>query len=636
MSEQIVNLPAGQRFAKIVSVRQEQEDEDKALRLEFSFSSEEPVPRFSWERFEPINEVLDHSDEGSANFERLNDGAPLLFNHDFDAHIGVVEKAWVDTRARKAYAVVRFGDNDLAEQKKKDVLSGILRNVSFMYAVHALSLEREAEGELPTYRATDWEAFEVSLVTVPADNSVGLGRMRDLPEKQFPARVTGRSLAETAPNSQTAERSATTKEEEDVSDQHTPEPAETPAVDESKIRAEVGADFQARARKLLQVAEDNGMADLGRQAVSEGKDQMWLLERINERHREGFQPVDTSIDMSDKEKRQYSVMKALRARFYGEGEAGLEREAHDEVARKIGREDWQSGKRSVLIPLDVQNQLRTQQTGNLGDGGALVQTEYGSFVDALRHETILGQLGANFISGLEGDFEQSRKTSNSTAYWVAEGENVSKSTMGYGTLKGHPHTLGARVHFTRRQIQQSSIDVEMDGRRDIADSVTIEVDRVGFHGSGANGEPLGIFNTNGIGSVSGSSISRSDLLEHEENVRAAKVRLETPKQWVSSVDVKRFLRDAKVDSGSGLFLWRDDNRMIGYPAMDHTNLDDGYLLFGAFQYLSILDWGVMEIDEDPYTDHAAGGLYLRVLRDVDFIVRQLGAFSMQSGITSAA
>ena len=57
--------------------------------IEFPFSSEYPVARYFG------NEVLQH-DVRSADLSRLNDSAPLLFNHDPNKVIGVVERAWID------------------------------------------------------------------------------------------------------------------------------------------------------------------------------------------------------------------------------------------------------------------------------------------------------------------------------------------------------------------------------------------------------------------------------------------------------------------------------------------------------------------------------------------------------------
>ena len=63
--------------------------------IEFAFSSETPVQRMYG------NEVLSH-DENHVDLSRLNEGAPLLFNHQPDVVLGVVERAWLEGKKGRA------------------------------------------------------------------------------------------------------------------------------------------------------------------------------------------------------------------------------------------------------------------------------------------------------------------------------------------------------------------------------------------------------------------------------------------------------------------------------------------------------------------------------------------------------
>ncbi len=144
-------------------------DEDNR-KLSFSFSSEEPVERWFGE------EILDHS-KGAIRLKRLKSGGPLLLDHDSRKQIGVVEKVSIG-EDRKGRVDVRFGKGELSEEIYQDVLDGIRTNVSVGYQIHRMLLEEES-GENKIYRATDWEPYEVSLVSIPADISVGVGRGED-------------------------------------------------------------------------------------------------------------------------------------------------------------------------------------------------------------------------------------------------------------------------------------------------------------------------------------------------------------------------------------------------------------------------------------------------------------------------
>ena len=143
-----------------------------ARTLSFSFSSEQPVSRWFGE------EVLSH-DADAADLTRLNDSAPLLFNHNMDDIIGVVERAWVNG-SKQCECTVRFAKTTRGDEVMGMVADGILRNVSFMYSALAYRIESDEEDPYydddAIYTATKWLAYEVSIVAVPADQSVGIGR----------------------------------------------------------------------------------------------------------------------------------------------------------------------------------------------------------------------------------------------------------------------------------------------------------------------------------------------------------------------------------------------------------------------------------------------------------------------------
>ncbi|MEO1221840.1 MAG: hypothetical protein AAFY42_10890, partial [Pseudomonadota bacterium] len=158
--------PSGQMTRELAfQVKAERIDEE-ARTVELSFSSEEPYQRW-WG-----TEILDHKGS-SIRLGRLNDGGALLMDHNHRDQVGVIERAW--TKGRKGYALVRFGRSARAEEIFQDVRDGIRKLVSVGYRVHELVLEKAKDG-LETYRATDWEPYEISLVAVPADSTVGVGR----------------------------------------------------------------------------------------------------------------------------------------------------------------------------------------------------------------------------------------------------------------------------------------------------------------------------------------------------------------------------------------------------------------------------------------------------------------------------
>lgn len=147
--------------------------------VELSFSSETPYGRWFGD------EILCH-DEGCINLDRFNDGlGTLLFNHDRDAVVGHIEKVWIEDNRGKA--LVRFDEDEQSETIFQKVQSGTLQGVSVGYSIKRYEVLYEKDSVSSngrfkgpdTYVVTDWEPLEISIVSVPADATVGVGRSTD-------------------------------------------------------------------------------------------------------------------------------------------------------------------------------------------------------------------------------------------------------------------------------------------------------------------------------------------------------------------------------------------------------------------------------------------------------------------------
>ena len=138
-----------------------------------SFSSEEPYQRY-WGA-----EVLDHS-EGAVDLTRINEIGCLLFNHKRDAVIGKIAKAWIE--GGRGMAEVEFDSDEESERIFQKVANGTLKGVSVGYQIE--SWEEVAQGKQsadgkaigPAAIARKWTPYEISIVSVPADPTVGVGR----------------------------------------------------------------------------------------------------------------------------------------------------------------------------------------------------------------------------------------------------------------------------------------------------------------------------------------------------------------------------------------------------------------------------------------------------------------------------
>lgn len=169
------------KYAREAQITNIEANDDRTVEL--SFSSEEPYERWFG------TEILCH-DDGCINLDRFNNGLGVaLFNHDRSAVIGHIDKAWIEGNRGKA--IVRFDEDDESEKIYQKVLKGTLQGVSVGYSISRYeelidSDSKSSNGRFtgPGYVITDWEPLEISIVSVPADPSVGVGRSVDDNEEE--------------------------------------------------------------------------------------------------------------------------------------------------------------------------------------------------------------------------------------------------------------------------------------------------------------------------------------------------------------------------------------------------------------------------------------------------------------------
>ena len=144
--------------------------------FELSFSSEEPYMRYFG------NEILDHAD-GACDLSRLNEIGVVLFNHDRDKVIGKIENAWIEENRGKAK--IKFDSDDDAKVIMEKVANGTLKGVSVGYVIDNYEIVEKGKTstdgrfEGPCYIARKWTPLEISIVSIPADSTVGVGRSFD-------------------------------------------------------------------------------------------------------------------------------------------------------------------------------------------------------------------------------------------------------------------------------------------------------------------------------------------------------------------------------------------------------------------------------------------------------------------------
>ena len=565
-------------------------DEVEDRTYEFPFSSEFPVVRYFG------NEILSH-EASAADLSRLNDGAPLLFNHNPDRVIGVVEGARIDSKGRRGYARVRFSRNPFAQEVLSDVKDGVLRNVSFGYSID--KMEERGSGD---YVATAWAPYEVSIVSVPADKTVGIGR----------------ALTPTEPAASAAP---------------SPDPLpsmETNATDLAVVRAEAVEAERSRIAEISALCDKHKMGELGRQLVESGRSIDEARAAVLDKMNIPQEPVNMSaadLGMTVKEARSFSFLRAINYlsnptdRSAREA-AAFEIEASDAAAAKLGRQS-----RGITIPQDVLR--RDLNVGTATAGGNLVETmlDAGSFIDLLRNASALDQAGATVLTGLTGNVAIPRQSGAATAYWIAESGAPTESQQTVDQVSLTPKTVAAYTDYSRRLMIQSSIDVENMVRGDLARVLALKIDLAGLYGTGSNSEPLGLKLTTGIGTENFAAAAPTfeEVVALESDVATANALLGSP-VYLMNAAMRGGLKTTKKDAGSGMFIM-EGTEVNGYRGVLSNQVASGDLWFGNFADLIIGYFSGLDIMVDPYSNSTSGTVRVVAMQDVDIAVRHPESFS---------
>jgi HK97 family phage major capsid protein/HK97 family phage prohead protease len=588
--------------------------DEEARTVGLSFSSDAPVERWFG------MEVLDHSPK-SVDLGRLNDGAPLLMDHDTSDQIGRVESATVD--GKRGQAIVRFSKSVRAQEIFTDVMDGIRQNISVGYRINEMELdESRSEDEVETYVATRWQPFEVSVVSVPADNSIGIARSADGDNitKITNLKTKNKEVKMTTENTTNID-AATVARDAVAADRARSQEIDAIVAKHPELK-EIGSQFKGNDRSM---DEFRGVA----------------LDSITKNQPTTAAIEDTKIGMSDKEADNFSIVRAVNALVTGNwNDAGFEREMSDSMASKLGKRA-----QGFYIPTDVL--MRDLNVTTATAGGHTVATDLlsGSFIDMLRNKMATVGLGATMMTDLVGNIAIPRQTGGATSYWVAESGAITESQAAFDQVSMSPKTVGSMSDISRKMLLQSSMDVESFVRNDLATSLALAIDSAAINGSGASNQPTGILNTSGIGSVvggtNGAAPDWADIVDLESAVAIDNADMGALGFLTNAATRGKLLQTEKA-SGTAQYVWSDSNTLRGYNAAVSNQVPSNgtkgtgtalsSMVFGNWNDLIIGTWGGIDINVDTSTGSASGTVRVVALQDVDIAVRHAESFAAMTDI----
>lgn len=659
----------------------------EARTCELSFSSEFPVERWYG------REVLSHA-PGAADLQRLNDGGNLLWGHNPDDVLGVIERAWIGDDKR-GHAVVRFGKDERGTWAMNQVQDKVIRNVSFMYLASDYVCETDdpdSYSEDDTYTAQRWEAFEISLLSIPADPTVGVGRGAAEQLTQTRVHVVTRARAQpSAAAEQPPEEGNTMKRK------HILQNAVGESTTAGGTTTGAAPTPAAPAAPTAQDWENLRRAERERQSAITALGARWNNPELARLHIEGGSTIEqaraaflealdknaprttpvggASVDLTEGEKREFSYMRAVRALISQDWkEAGFERSVSNELAKQLGRDSsgtsfflpnnlpfapneehlraWQmlSSQGRAGVP-----QLRAPyQVGTAVQGGNLVQTQllYDNFIEVLRNQLVTAALGARYLTGLVGNVDIPRQTGQTGTYWVAESGAPTEAEATFDKVSLRPKTIGALSKMSRLMLLQATPAIEMLARADLMAVLGLGIDLAALSGSGVSNQPTGIVNQSGVLSVVGGTNGANLSFDHLISLKYATKYANAPQgaaAFAMNSKAVGYLSSQKASTGQ--YLWEPQggltaaspDRVKGSPYAESQQLRStltkgtatgicSELIYGNWQELFIGMWGVTEIALNPYdsTGFTTGDVFLRAFQTCDIGVRHAASFAVMS------
>ena len=420
---------------------------------------------------------------------------------------------------------------------------------------------------------------------------------------------------------------------------------------EAKIRSDLEKEYQSKnkdeiekrtaaatdnIREIIALGDSHGMQEDATRFINEDKtaDQFrqFVLDKMSERGNKAVETDGADLGLSKKERKQFNFLNVIRALSHPGNKAYQEAAGFEFECSRAIEEATRRTAKGCFVPTDVlrHDMTRDMSTQTLAAGGALVadQLATGSFIETLENTMVVKALGAIMLRDLVGDLSIPKQTGGATAYWIGEGDDIPESQQALGQVALRPKGVGAFTDLTRKFMLQSSIDAEMFVRSDLALRLALAIDLAAMAGTGASGQPLGILNTTGIGTVTLATANTPTFAETVdiETEIATDNALVGNLAYASSATIAGKMKQTEKAANTARYVL-EDGMVNGYRYLMSNQVTAKYLLFGNWRDLVIGEWSGVDINVDTATLSKSGGVRIVVIQDVDVAVRHAESFA---------
>ncbi|HBA6304958.1 TPA: phage major capsid protein [Escherichia coli] len=634
--------------------------------FEIAFSSEQPYQRQFWDEQNQemvvLDEILVHTPE-AVDLSRLNNNAPLLFNHNFDNHLGVVCDARIDAD-NVGRALVKFSKHGtLANDIRNKVIEGTMEKISVGYDIKEYHIDY-TKGQLIV---TKWAPYELSFVTVPADDTVGLNRslntitvnleakhdmtkeqIEEIKEEQEAAQVEETPVEENKESEveETQERqveenkedenledgkdaehpesvdddSSTVRETEEVKEEREAAPVEEEKIEEVAERSEEDELEIREIARELNINEDDEefKRALANKGITPEAFRTKALNNITNAQRNNEQQIKDS-----KMEKIFDLNNVIRSLVDGAALGANEAEYSAMAATATMQRGRAARGGSVFVPAAA---LRAASEGNTKATLTAVTDEKlltESYIEMLLPQSVLGRLGVTVLSGLTSPIAVPKMTASSVDAFGFVDENgaAPEGKAEFANVKMAPKTFAGGNPISRASIKQVPGIATLITDH-INKAVRIKLEQLILSDKANDRGPAGLVKQLvDAGRVTKkAAFSYKDFLKEIAALTDAGVPAQAIKFAMSGATAAELESTLKDNGVSGYII--ENGKLAGYEVVTSGVIPADHIVLGAFDGITIGEWGGLELDMDDTTYRAQSAIVPRIWVDLDYVVTQ--------------
>ncbi|EEQ3061300.1 major capsid protein [Escherichia coli] len=631
--------------------------------FEIAFSSTQPYQRQFWDEQNQemvvLDEILVHTPE-AVDLSRLNNNAPLLFNHNFDNHIGVVCDARIDAD-NVGRALVKFSKHGtLANDIRNKVIEGTMEKISVGYDIKEYHIDY-TKGQLIV---TKWAPFEISFVTVPADDSVGLNRslntitvnlgakrdmtkeqIEEIKEEQESAQVEETPVEENKEPKveETQERqveenkedenledgkdakhpesvdddSSTVREEEEVKEEREAAPVEEEKTEEVAERSEEDEEEIRAIARELNIDDEELKRALAIKDMTPEAFRTKALNNITNAQRNNEQIKDSKMEKT------FDLNNVIRSLVDGAALGANEAEYSAMAAGAAMQRGRAARGGSVFVPAAA---LRAASEGNTKATLTAVTDEKlltESYVEMLLPQSVLGRLGVTVLSGLNSPIAVPKMTASSVEAFgfVDENGSAPESKASFENVKMAPKTFAGGNPISRQSLKTVP-NIATLITDHINKAVRIKLEQLILSDKDNTRGPKGLVKqlVDGGRVEKKAAFSYKDFLKEIAKLTDAGVPAQAIKFAMSGATAAELESTLKDNGVSGYII--ENGKLAGYDVVTSGVIPADHIVLGDFSGIMIGEWGGLELDMDDTTYRAQSAIVPRIWVDLDFTVVQ--------------